>query len=136
MRAVQGKLEAGGEVGLDLSSELRKLRVVRLWGQLSLKLHPGNRATITAIQTTRTLMDRISYPYNCLRRRVEALDTESKSLNKRISLFLEKPKPAELEVYEEIKLMAAKMTLADGVELQRDLEGSELDVEVELQELV
>jgi hypothetical protein len=32
--------------------------------------------------------------------------------------------------------MAGKMTLGDGVELQRDLEGSELDVEVELQELV
>ena len=31
--------------------------------------------------------------------------------------------------------MAGKMTLSEGVELQRDLEGSELDVEVELQEL-
>jgi hypothetical protein len=127
---VQEKLDEGEGAGLDLSGELRKLRVVRLWGQLSLKLHPGNRTTITAVQTTRSLMDRIHYPSNCLRRRVEALETESKSLNKRISLFLERPKQAELEVYEELKLMAGKMTLADGVELQRDLEVSELDVEV------
>jgi hypothetical protein len=71
-----------------------------LWCQLSLKLHPNNRSTITAIQTTKSLMDRMKYPDNCLRRRVEALETESKSLNKRISLFLEKPRHGELEICE------------------------------------
>jgi hypothetical protein len=59
--------------GIDLSTELRKLRAVRLWCQLSLKLQQGNRTTITAVQATKSLMDRIHYPVNCLRRRVEAL---------------------------------------------------------------
>jgi hypothetical protein len=69
-------------------------------------------------------MDRIRYPNNCLRRRIEALEAESKSLNRRISQFLEKPKNVEMEVYEEEKIMAGKMTLGDALELQKELEAS------------
>lgn len=50
--------------------EVRKLKLVRLWGQLSLKLHPGQRPTIASVQTTRALMERIAYPNNSLRRKV------------------------------------------------------------------
>mgnify|MGYP000976903857 CR=1 FL=1 len=69
LRAVQGRLAEVEGVDLDLSGEVRKLRVARLWAQLSLKLHPAHRPTITAAQTTRALMDKIKYPNNCLRRR-------------------------------------------------------------------
>jgi hypothetical protein len=59
LRIVERKLEEAGEVSIDLSTELRKLRTVKLWAQLSLKLQPGHERTF--------------YPNNCLRRRVEAL---------------------------------------------------------------
>jgi hypothetical protein len=73
LRIVERKLEEAGEVSIDLSTELRKLRTVKLWAQLSLKLQPGHKATIASIQTARTLIERTFYPNNCLRRRVEAL---------------------------------------------------------------
>lgn len=40
---------------------------------------------------------------------------ESKSLNRKISQFLEKPKNVEMEVYEEEKIMVTKMSLEEGL---------------------
>jgi hypothetical protein len=136
LKVVEAKMIEGDELDLDVSCELRKLKAVKMWVLLSQKLHPQHKATITAIQNTKSLMDRMSYPNNSLRRRVEVLEAESRSLNKRIGHFLEKAKVGEQEIYEELKVMSAKMTIKGAVELQHDLEVSELDVEVELQELV
>ena len=66
-------------------------------------------------------MDRVAYPNNRLRYEVEKLEKESRTLNRRISRFLEKPKLVELEPYEELKQIVAKMMLSEGEELKRDL---------------
>lgn len=89
------KLEEAKDIELDLSSEVRKLKSIRMWIILSQKLHPQHKATIASIQQTKSLMDRIFYPSNALRKKVEALEIESRSLNKRIGLFLDKPKVGE-----------------------------------------
>lgn len=89
---MEAKLEEAKDIELDLSSEVRKLKSIRMWAILSQKLHPQHKATIASIQQTKALMDRIFYPSNALRKKVEALEIESRSLNKRIGNFLEKPK--------------------------------------------
>jgi hypothetical protein len=112
---VETKIDEAEDLELDLGSEVRKLKAIKMWVLLSQKLHSQHRATITSIQQTKSLMERVNYPPNSLRIRVETLEIESRSLNKRISLFLEKPRVSELEIYEELKLMASKMTLKEGM---------------------
>lgn len=77
-------------------------------------------------------MDKIKYPKNNIRTSIEKLDQEAKSLNKRISHFLDKQKVADMEPYEELKFIQNKMTLKEASELEQDLENTTLDVEIEL----
>lgn len=94
MEVLEKSISQDRDFKVDIRSELNKLRLLQSWGLLSQKLLKKHRATITAIQQAKNLMDRVAYPPNKLRAEVERLDRESKVLNKRIGRFLEKPKAA------------------------------------------
>jgi hypothetical protein len=96
---VETKVDEAENLPLDVSAEVRKLKAIKMWVLLSQKLHSQHRTTIMSIQQTKNLMERVNYPPNSLRKRVEALEIESRSLNKRISLFLEKSRVSEMEIY-------------------------------------
>jgi hypothetical protein len=121
------KVEAE-ELDFDISSELKKLHVLKNWAILSMKLYTLPKATITAISNTKSLMSKINYPRNQIRAQVERLDEEGQLLNKRISRFLERTKLTEMEIYEEIKFVSSKMTIEEAVELTEHLDATELDV--------
>ena len=54
---------------VDLSSELKKLKVMKTWAIFSQKFLVSNSSTtITANQTAKNLMDKIQYPKNTVRR--------------------------------------------------------------------
>lgn len=85
---------------IDLTVETRKLKLLRVWVLFSQKFLVAGRSTITAIQNAKSLMDKIQYPKNAVRTDIERLDQEAKSLNKRISRFIEKQKITDMEFYE------------------------------------
>ena len=52
-----------------MSSELKKLKVMKTWAIFSQKFLVSNSSTtITANQTAKNLMDKIQYPKNTVRR--------------------------------------------------------------------
>jgi hypothetical protein len=92
--------------------ELRKLKILRIWIIFSQKFLGSERSTtIAAIQSAKNLMEKIQYPNNSVRRDIERLDKEARSLNKRISRFLEKPKLVDMEFCEELRFVQNKMNL-------------------------
>lgn len=56
-------------------------------------------------------MEKIQYPNNSVRKDIERLDKEARSLNKRISRFLEKLKLVDMEFCEELRFVQNKMNL-------------------------
>lgn len=56
-------------------------------------------------------MEKIQYPNNSVRKDIERLDKEARSLNKRISRFLEKSKLVDMEFCEELRFVQNKMNL-------------------------
>lgn len=133
---IEKKKAEAEELDFDISTELKKLHVLKNWAILSMKLYTLPKATITAISNTKSLMSKINYPRNQIRAQVERLDEEGQLLNKRISRFLERTKVTDMEIYEEIKFVSSKMTIDEAVELTEHLDATELDVEVELEELI
>lgn len=54
---------------IDVSSEIKKLKIMKIWAHFSLKFLVADRSiTIAAIQTIRNNMEKIHYPQNTLRR--------------------------------------------------------------------
>jgi hypothetical protein len=54
---------------IDLNSEIKKLKLMKLWAQFSLKFLVADRSiTIAAIQTVKVNMDKIHYPQNRVRK--------------------------------------------------------------------
>jgi hypothetical protein len=52
-----------------LSSEIKKLKLIRTWAVFSQKmLVPEKKATLTAIQAAKSLMEKIYYPKNKIRK--------------------------------------------------------------------
>jgi len=56
---------------IDLSSEIKKLKIMKLWAQFSIKFLVADRSiTIAAIQTVKNNMDKIYYPQNRVRKEI------------------------------------------------------------------
>ena len=54
---------------IDFSSELRKLKVLKAWALFSQKFFVSNHTTtINAIQSSKSLMEKIQYPKNSVRK--------------------------------------------------------------------
>jgi hypothetical protein len=82
---------------IDLSVETRKLKLLRVWIIFSQKFLAEERSTtIAGIQSAKSLMEKIQYPKNKVRSDIERLDQEAKSLNKRITRFIEKQKIGDM----------------------------------------
>lgn len=70
---------------------------MRMWCLLSQKMLGTDRSkTIAAVQSAKSLMDKVQYPKNTVYRQIQRLEEEARSLNKRIGHFLEKHRPNDM----------------------------------------
>jgi predicted RNase H-like nuclease (RuvC/YqgF family) len=128
---IQAKLGEGEGIPLDVSAEVRKLKILRVWCAVSLKLIGESRGqqkyTINAIQAYKGSLEKLNYPQNSLKRQIDAWDNEYAVLNRRVNRFLEKGKVGEMELHEEMRAMSLKMSLQEAEELRDELQRSALN---------
>ena len=71
MKTIEILLNNASQINLDLTEETNKLCIIRQWCKLSEKvLSCKRKPSINAVQNLKTLIDKIKYPHNEVRRNI------------------------------------------------------------------